>query len=165
MALSAKQQVFVEEYLITWNASEAARRAGYSEKTAGAIGHENLTKPEIAEEIARRVSDKAMTADEVLIRLAEQARSEQSRYLTSEGINLEMLIADGRAHLVKGIKETKYGREIEFYDAQAALVHIGKHHKLFTDNIEHSGSVDLIVKGYVTVTPDDWDKDTDDSNV
>lgn len=52
MSLTPKQQRFVDEYLIDLNATQAAIRAGYSEKTAGAIGNENLTKPEISEAIA-----------------------------------------------------------------------------------------------------------------
>jgi len=54
MALTAKQERFIAEYLIDMNASAAARRAGYSERTAGKIGSENLQKPDIQEEIARR---------------------------------------------------------------------------------------------------------------
>ncbi len=50
--MSAKQQRFVEEYLVDHNATQAAIRAGYSEKTAYSIGHENLKKPEIAAAIA-----------------------------------------------------------------------------------------------------------------
>lgn len=46
--MTPKQQRFVEEYLVDGNATQAAIRAGYSEKTASAIGHENLKKPEIA---------------------------------------------------------------------------------------------------------------------
>lgn len=45
--LTEKQIKFCENYVIDWNATQAAIRAGYSEKTAGAMGHENLTKPEI----------------------------------------------------------------------------------------------------------------------
>lgn len=52
--LTAKQQRFVAEYLIDSNATQAAIRAGYSAKTAHAIGHENLNKPEIAAELAKR---------------------------------------------------------------------------------------------------------------
>lgn len=43
--LTEKQQRFVDEYLIDLNATQAAIRAGYSVKTADAIGCENLTKP------------------------------------------------------------------------------------------------------------------------
>lgn len=51
MALRGKQAAFVLEYLKDRNATQAAIRAGYSMKTAGAMGHENLTKPEIADAI------------------------------------------------------------------------------------------------------------------
>lgn len=161
MALSAKQRVFVEEYLATWNATEAARRAGYSEKTARSIGHENLTKPDIADEIKRRIAERTMSADEVLVRLAEQARSDYAAYITPNGtVDMARLVRDGKAHLVKAIKETQHARNIEFYDAQAALELLGKHHQLFATKVEHTGSIDLnVVKGYTTVTPDDWDAD------
>lgn len=51
--LTDKQKRFVDEYLIDLNATQAAIRAGYSEKTAGAVGFENLKKPEIQEAIAK----------------------------------------------------------------------------------------------------------------
>ena len=50
--LNAKQKVFCEEYLVDLNATQAAVRAGYSVKTAKEMGHENLTKPHIAEYVA-----------------------------------------------------------------------------------------------------------------
>ncbi len=49
MPLTPKQAAFVAEYVKDSNATQAAIRAGYSEKTAGAIGFENLQKPEIIE--------------------------------------------------------------------------------------------------------------------
>jgi phage terminase small subunit len=45
--LTQKQKLFCEYYIEEWNASESARRAGYSLKTAGSMGSENLKKPEI----------------------------------------------------------------------------------------------------------------------
>ncbi len=48
-----KQQRFIDEYLIDLNATQAAIRAGYSAKTARAIGCENLAKPDIQEAIAK----------------------------------------------------------------------------------------------------------------
>ena len=50
--LRNRQQRFCEEYLIDLNATQAAIRAGYSEKTARVIGGENLLKPAIAEVIS-----------------------------------------------------------------------------------------------------------------
>lgn len=158
MGLTPKQQVFVNSYLATWNASEAARRASYA--NPGQQGHRLLKNVEIAEEIKRRLDDQTMTANEVLVRLTEQARGVHTDYISATGsINVPLMVAENKTHLIKGIKETQFGKVIEFYDSQAALVHIGKHHGLFSDKIEHSGSVDLVVKGYVTVNPDDWDDD------
>lgn len=51
--LTAKQQQFVQEYLLDFNATQAAIRAGYSQKTAQVIGAENLRKPMVAAEIQR----------------------------------------------------------------------------------------------------------------
>jgi hypothetical protein len=49
------------------------------------------------------------------------------------------------------------------YDAQAAMVHIGRHHQLFKDNAPGSGPDNpLYIKGYVGFDPDEWDDD--DSN-
>ncbi|AAT38361.1 putative TerS [Burkholderia phage BcepC6B] len=72
--LTAKQQLFVDEYLVDLNASAAARRAGYSAKTAGQMGDENLKKPQIAAKIEAAMKARGertrMTADQVLL-LAE----------------------------------------------------------------------------------------------
>ena len=64
--LTTKQKLFVEAYLANPNATEAAIKAGYSKKTAGSVGAENLKKPEIAEAIKSRVSEAIITADEIL---------------------------------------------------------------------------------------------------
>jgi phage terminase small subunit len=68
--LTPKQERFVEEYLIDLNATQAAVRAGYSEKTAYAIGHENLRKPEIQEALTaarKRIAEKTgITPERVL---------------------------------------------------------------------------------------------------
>lgn len=75
MALTSKQQRFVDEYLEDLNATQAAIRAGYSKKTAASIGQENLTKPEIAkslkEAIQRRSDRTAITQDYVLAGIVE----------------------------------------------------------------------------------------------
>lgn len=146
MALTGLQENFVNEYLIDFNATRAAQRAGYkgTDASLATIGWENLRKLEIAEAISQRLQEKAMGPDEVLMRLAEQARNEHGRYIDEHGsVNLPMLIADGKNHLIKGVKETQYGRNIEFYDAQAALTLIAKHHGLLNEQTQHSGEVVL----------------------
>lgn len=57
--LTAKQDAFVREYLIDLNATAAAKRAGYSAKTAASVGSENLTKPEIIEAVAEAQAERA----------------------------------------------------------------------------------------------------------
>ena len=166
MALSAKQQAFVEHYLQCWNASEAARRAGYSEKTAGAIGHENLKKPEIEAAINERVKELKMDTDEILVGLAEHARGTMEDFLnpTLETLDLARAERAGKLHLVRKFSHTVSEKSehiaIELYDAQAALVQLGRAHSLFTDNVDvKSGGKAL--KAYVSISPDDWDDDGD----
>ena len=56
--LTEKQRIFCERYCTNWNATKAAIEAGHSEKTAHAIGWENLRKPEIQEYI-KHIKDNA----------------------------------------------------------------------------------------------------------
>lgn len=154
MALTKKQRAFIEAYLHCWNATAAARIADYKHPNVQGPTLVNLSA--IAAEIQARLDERAMTANEVLTRLAEQARNEAAAYVEGDGtVALDRLIADGRAHLVKGTKYDRQGRLIvEFYDAQAALVHIGRHHKLFTDNVDHtSGGQPITITAVEVVRP------------
>lgn len=80
MKLTEKQRRFVDYYIETGNATEAARRAGYSQKTAEAIGLENLGKPRIKSAIdarLRELEDKRIAkADEVMQFLTSTLRGE-----------------------------------------------------------------------------------------
>lgn len=60
--LTEKQKIFCREYIYDWNATRAAKAAGYSESTAGSIGSENLTKPEIKAHIGEIQKDLEKTA-------------------------------------------------------------------------------------------------------
>ena len=68
--LTPKQKAFADEYIRCGNATEAARKAKYSERSAGSIGDENLKKPEISAYIAERMrqidEERIASADEVL---------------------------------------------------------------------------------------------------
>lgn len=149
--MNTKQTVFVNEYLKCWNASEAARRAGYNGKS-NVIGAQLLANLSIKAEVDARIAQLKMSADEVLIRLAEQARGSHADFA---GVNLRDDLKDHpKAHLVKTIITDVYedakGKihhkmRLELYDAQAALVHIGKVHGLFTDKIEQSGELKITI--------------------
>lgn len=143
--LTPKQRVFVEHYLISWNATEAARQAGYAEPNKQ--GPRLLVNVGIAEAIQARLVEKTMAADEVLVRLAEHARSTMADFMDVDGEVLDLAKAEraGKLHLIKKFTtaDTQFGSRvsIELYDAQSALTLIGKHHGLFTDKVEHSGEV------------------------
>ncbi len=61
--LTPKQRIFVVEYLVDKNATKAAKRAGYSPKTARSIGAENLTKPNIASAIEKSLAEQLIRAN------------------------------------------------------------------------------------------------------
>lgn len=143
MALTAKQQIFVDEYIKCRNASQAARNAGYAEGSVGQVGWDNLRKPEIAKAVRQRFEESAMTAGEVLMLLGEQARAEYGKYINEDGsVDLAQIIKDGKGHLIKSIKKTKYGTNVEFHSVEAAREIIFRGHGLdrggSVDNPEHT---------------------------
>ena len=75
--MTKKQKLFVEEYLIDLNATQAAIRAGYSPDTAGSIGGENLKKPEISAAIAKAMAERSrrtgINQDRILQEIAKLA--------------------------------------------------------------------------------------------
>lgn len=75
--LTTKQKLFVEAYLANPNATDAARKAGYkgNDVTLGAVGAENLKKPQIAEMLKERVEKAIITADEILTDVKAIAKS------------------------------------------------------------------------------------------
>ena len=91
MKLTEKQKRFVDAYIETGNASEAARRAGYSSKTAFRIGQENLQKPAIRQAIESRLkaieSKRIANVTEVLEFLTLALRGE----LTDENVVVETM--------------------------------------------------------------------------
>lgn len=74
MTLTKKQRDFVDAYVQHWNASQAARDAGYSGKVAGQQGYENLKKPEIVAEIEARILA-MLPKGEIVQRLAARSRA------------------------------------------------------------------------------------------
>ncbi|MCE5605028.1 terminase small subunit [Staphylococcus pseudintermedius] len=81
MKLTEKQQMFVDEYIIDLNATQAAIRAGYSEKCARQVGNANMSKVYIQQAIQARLAEKkdnlVMKQDEILERLTRLGRREE----------------------------------------------------------------------------------------
>lgn len=160
--LTTKQQVFVDAYLDCLNATEAARRAGYSEKTARFIGAENLTKPNIAAAISTGMAARFMSADEAAMRLSEHARGSIGAFIKTDeeqkpdGFSLS---ADRPLHLVKKVSVTDKGWSFEMYDAQAALINILKLHGKFVDRLAIENELQAALdRLQAKLSPDDYAK-------
>lgn len=134
--LTAKQQRFCDEYLIDLNATQAAIRAGYSPKTAKAIGNENLTKPDLKEYIGKRMAEKeaALIADQ----------TEVMRYLTSvlRGQSVsEVVVIEGTGD---GCSEARAIQKApDEKERLKAAELLGKAHMLFTDKVQQEVDMDL----------------------
>tara|TARA_R110002020_G_scaffold10785_1_gene40906 strand:- start:2568 stop:2975 length:408 start_codon:yes stop_codon:yes gene_type:complete len=112
--LTDKQEMFCREYLVDLNATQAAIRAGYSEKTSGATGHENLKKPEIQSRL-QKLMDKRAAKVEVTTEYVLQTILDTVELSKKD---------DDKAHIYKG----------------AEL--LGKHLKMFTDKVQVGGDDD-----------------------
>lgn len=149
-ALTPKQRAFVDHYVACgFNATEAARRAGY--KDPEQAGYENKKKQEVQAAIESALAVQSMPRSEVLARLTAHARADvrelfrfaeqdvtspEGRVIVPAGTVLGLrLHRDAPLHLIKSITPTRYGDKIELYDAQAALVKLGEAHGIFRDRI------------------------------
>lgn len=123
--LTLKQQRFADEYIICGNATEAAIKAGYSKKTAGQIGEQNLKKLEIKfyidEQLAELKSEKVADQQEVLEFLTSVMRGEQTEQ-TLRGLGEGVQMVDD---IEVGAKDRIKAAEL-----------LGKRHRLWTDKVE-----------------------------
>lgn len=134
--MTAKQRRFCDEYLIDLNATQAAIRAGYSEKTAYSIGNENLTKPELKKYIEQRMAEKESELiadqDEVLKYLTSVMRGHtQAEVVVVENIGDYMSQA---RTMLKAPDEKERLRAAEL---------LGKRYGLYTDRVEQEVDMDL----------------------
>ena len=141
-----KQKRFVEEYCVDCNATQAAIRAGYSEKTARQSASRLMNDPDIRKAIEERMEELAMSAAEATKRLTEIARGDLGEFFSIEEdeegnkyarLDLVRLIEEGPSHLVKKMRYTKQGPQIEAYDKQSALKTILDAHGAFNHKQEH----------------------------
>ncbi len=146
--LSPKERLFLINYLAGESQTSAARIAGYANPDKQ--GSRLANTPKMKAAIDEVLTAQEMPKRKVVARLSQQAEAAYAPYLKSERgrgySDLDALIADGLGHLIKGFKETQWGQAVEFYDAQTALVHMGRYHGLFTDNVNQSGEVTHNVK-------------------
>lgn len=143
-----KHRLFIDElFKCNMNQSKAYCNVYDCEyNNARARSSDLVAKGNISEEIERRLKEQSMSADEVLMRLAAQARGDIGD-LADIG-NSTDLAEHPLSPIVKKYKKKVYHPqngeaydevELELYDAHAALVDIGKRHSLFSDRVEHTG--------------------------
>ena len=93
VGLTQKQETFCLRYFETGNATESAKLAGYSSRTATAIACENLTKPYIlarVEELRQKAEDDSVAGVlERKQRLTEIARADIPDYVSEDGIKVD----------------------------------------------------------------------------
>ncbi|HEL1929679.1 TPA: terminase small subunit [Streptococcus suis] len=140
--LTLKQQRFADEYIICGNATEAAIKAGYSERTARSQGNRLLTNVDIDEYIKNRLveiqDEKILTQQQVLILLSEIA----------SGLIPEVQVVTVSKPVM--IEDESTGKKIKAYedvpeqinlptknsDRNKALELLGKRYRLWTDKVE-----------------------------
>ncbi len=146
MALNEKRKRFANEYLIDLNATQAARRAGYSEKTAASQGQRLLKNAEVASYLQKRRQEMAKTAkvtpESVVEELAKLAFSDLRKVMTPEGNLLppqdwpdDMAAAIASMEIVqsgRGDDESaEYTHKLKVWDKNSALEKLCKHLGLF----------------------------------
>ena len=143
--LTPKQKRFCDEYLIDLNATQAAIRAGYSEKTARAIGNENLTKPYIKEYIKKRMAEKdaelIADQDEVMKYLSSVMRREmnESVVVTLQKKVEKWVKIEGTDQMKKQTVTEEQPMIVDIparlSDANRAAELLGKRYGMFTDRV------------------------------
>lgn len=149
--MTKKQKLFVEEYLIDLNATQAAIRAGYSPDTAGAIGAENLKKPQIQNAIARSMAERSrrtgVNADRVVQELARIAFANAGDLIDAGDATIKDDASRDDLAAVQSIKVKDLGdmgveREVRLADKLKALELLGRHLGMFNDRLRLDGKLD-----------------------
>ncbi len=140
MKLTEKQKRFCDYFIETGNITEAAIKAGYSKKTAYAIGQENLKKPilkaYIDEKLEEMQSKRIADATEVMELLTQALRGE---------ITEEVVVVEGSGD---GYSEAKtIDKQIGAKDRIKAAELLGKRYGLYTDKVNITGTVPVMIVG------------------
>lgn len=160
--LTPKQSVFVQEYLIDLNASQAAIRAGYSAKTAQEQSARLLSNVIVSAAVQKAMAERSertrITVDRVLKELARMGFSDVRTIFTDAGgLRSPTEMDDEAAAAIQSVevitrrvpgdeKQVVQIHKIKMADKLGALTQIGRHLGMFTDKSE------IDVKGPVNVT-------------
>lgn len=123
--LTEKQKRFIDYYIETANATESAKRAGYSEKTAKNIGAENLTKLNffIQEKLQEKEDKRIASQDEVL------------EYLTK---------------VMRGEEKDQFGLDASLQDRTKCAELLGKRYGTFKEKVDVNGNIPVVIQDDIT---------------
>lgn len=117
--LTTKQRRFCEEYLKDFNATQAAKRAGYAKGTAYSMGSENLRKPEIKSFLNDQLDNLSMEAGEISMRYTNIGRGNMSDYMVKKLVPYTPKIKAGLAEVIERLRE-----EFDFEDDYALRINL-----------------------------------------
>lgn len=155
--LTYKQRLFVEAYLggANGNATEAARLAGYA--WPDKVGIQLLGKTSIRAAIDARLDSAALSTSEILARLSDHASADIADFIAIDKrgrwkLDLDRAKRLGKLHVVRKVKQGRFGPEIELHNALEALDKLARYRGL------------LAGKGEVSDVDDDYEIDLSDEN-
>lgn len=146
--LTPRQERFCLEYGVCLNGTEAAKLAGYTgdRRTLAVTASRLLRKANVRARMSEILEEYTMEKREILGRLTAQARADMGDFIDPATMTVDWKKARalGITHLIKKFKQTTVTTddretqvfEFELVDNQAALVHLGKAHALFTDKVK-----------------------------
>lgn len=156
--MTNKQKRFIEEYLIDFNATQSAIRAGYSVDTAYQSGAENLKKPQIKSKIEKALAERSrrtgITQDRVIQELARVAFVNFNDVVDENGEIKTDASADDLACVESYKVENGYSingrfskREVKLASKLKALELLGKHLGMFSDKFDVNMNLPVIISG------------------
>lgn len=158
--MTPKHKQFINEYLKCWNATRAYQVVypGVTYDTASVDAHRLLRNAKIAAAIQKRIDENAMSANEVLQRLAEHGRGTLQDFVkvNENGWDIDLHKAQQleKLHLLKKLtrtektitigtkSETTIVTTIELHDVQNALALLGKNLGIFSDSVKLINELD-----------------------
>lgn len=155
--MTAKQERFVQEYLIDLNATQAAIRAGYSPKTAQEQSARLLSKVMIQTAISRAQAERSrrtgINQDRVIRELAKVAFLNPVDVIDMDDATIQGQANRDDTACIASVKvktiPTDDGpiteREVKTYDKLKALELLGKHLGMFTDKLRVEGGVPVVL--------------------
>lgn len=161
IALTEKQRIFCEEYLIDLNATQAAIRAGYKankKQTFEVIGHQLLKKTSVSKKIEEAMAERSkrtgISQDRVIYELAKIAFLNPEKLINTEDASIRPDASPEDLACIQSVKiETRDGntgtsikREVRLCDKMRALEMLGRHLGMFVEKLSVSADGESLNK-------------------